>query len=288
MTESQDPQPGNDRAERIREVIMECLQRRNLGEDVSDESVIQQHVELMPELAEDLRLLGVLAGSAIDTKENTTVARRDVGNVPTTGSGLSIRCPHCRHPMRIPADAPFTDITCSRCGSDFSLIQDDTKTQAVSTISHIGHFELIERLGIGSFGTVWKARDMDLDRTVAVKIPRRGQLEPAEIEQFLREARTVAQLSHPNIVRVHEVGREGDTVFIVSDLVDGVPLSERLKDGHLSEREAAQLCRKVAEALHHAHQQGVIHRDLKPQNIMLDGNGEPYLVDFGLARREGG
>jgi serine/threonine protein kinase len=135
---------------------------------------------------------------------------------------------------------------------------------------------------------VWKARDTELDRTVALKIPRKGQLDPGETEQFLREARAAAQLRHANIVSVHEVGRDQDTVFIVSDFVEGATLADRLAAQRLSIRESAELCAKIAEALHHAHESGVVHRDLKPGNVILDAAGEPHIMDFGLARREVG
>jgi len=107
-------------------------------------------------------------------------------------------------------------------------------------------------------------------------------------KQFLREARAAAQLRHPNIVSVHEVGRDDDSVFIVSDFVEGVTLADRLTAQPSSIREAAELCAKIADALHHAHEQGVIHRDVKPGNIILDVDGEPHIMDFGLARREVG
>src|SRR6185436_270706 len=135
---------------------------------------------------------------------------------------------------------------------------------------------------------VWKARDKQLDRTVAIKIPRAGSMTAEEQEKFFREARTAAQLQHPNIVSVHEVGRDGDSVYIVSDFVRGVTLREWLTGQQLTSREAAELCAKVADALHHAHEQGVVHRDLKPGNIMIDGDCQPHLMDFGLARREVG
>jgi serine/threonine protein kinase len=141
---------------------------------------------------------------------------------------------------------------------------------------------------MGGFGTVWKARDTELDRTVAVKIPRRGQLRREEVDQFFREARSAAQLRHPNIVPVHEVGRDGETIFIVSDLIRGVSLSDWLSGATPETREIAQIMITVADALHHAHQKGVIHRDLKPSNILLDDSGQPHVMDFGLAKREVG
>jgi serine/threonine protein kinase len=120
---------------------------------------------------------------------------------------------------------------------------------------------------------------------VAIKVPRRGQLTPPETEQFFREARAAAQLRHPHIVSVHEVGCDDDTIFIVSDFIDGESLAERLAREGMTADEAAELCEPLARALEHAHEAGVIHRDLKPGNILLDAAGQPYVTDFGLARR---
>jgi tetratricopeptide (TPR) repeat protein len=156
------------------------------------------------------------------------------------------------------------------------------------SLTSLGRFDLIERLGVGGFGSVWKARDKELDRTVAIKIPRASGMTAEEQEKFFREARAAAQLRHPSIVSVHEVGRDGDSVYIVSDFVRGVTLGDWLTGQQLTSREAAELSAKIADALHHAHEQGIVHRDLKPANIMIDGDGEPHLMDFGLARREVG
>lgn len=202
---------------------------------------------------------------------------------------MQVRCPHCHNPLEILDEASLADIECPSCGSSFDLLRDSsTVSYKPGKHEQIAHFELIDRLGMGAFGTVWKARDTQLDRIVALKVPRKSQLDEAETEQFIREARAAAQLHHPNIVSIHEVGREGSTVFIVADLVDGLTLSDWLTGQPLTPREAAKLCATIAEAVHHAHESGVIHRDLKPSNVMVDRSGTPHVMDFGLAKREAG
>ena len=212
---------------------------------------------------------------------------------PPSPHALHIRCPHCRNPIEVLDDTPLAEIVCPSCGSNFSVIGDEALAfQSQGGSLHrrqaFGHFELIEQLGAGAFGAVWKAKDTQLDRTVAVKIPRKGQLSPDEAEKFVREARAAAQLQHPGIVSVYEVGREDETLYIVSEFVDGLSLADWLTGQRPTYRESSDLCIKIAEALHHAHEHGVIHRDLKPSNVMLDRKGEPHVMDFGLAKREAG
>jgi WD40 repeat protein len=143
-------------------------------------------------------------------------------------------------------------------------------------------------LGVGGFGVVWKAYDTQLARTVALKLPHRGRLAANESEVLWREARSAAQLRHPGIVQVFEVGLADGTVYVATEFVEGQSLADRLVDQRMSAREAAELCRAIAAALHHAHELGVIHRDLKPENILLDRDGQPHVADFGLARRLAG
>ena len=154
----------------------------------------------------------------------------------------------------------------------------------------LGRFELLEKLGSGSFGYVFRANDTELDRTVAVKIQRAGSWDSEEEqERFLREARSTAQLVHPNIVSLHESGTTVDGVaYLVTEFIDGVNLEERLRSGPISFEDSARLIAEVARALHAAHEQGVIHRDVKPSNIMLDHAGRPHVGDFGHAKREFG
>ena len=149
---------------------------------------------------------------------------------------------------------------------------------------------MVELLGEGAFGAVWKARDTNLNRVVALKIPRSGQFDTKETDRFLREAQAPAELHHPNIVAVYEVGRDGDLGYIVSEFIEGQTLDRWLaaQGRKLTTREAAELCVTIAEALQYAHEHRVIHRDLKPSNIMMDASGQPHLMDFGLAKREAG
>jgi serine/threonine protein kinase len=201
---------------------------------------------------------------------------------------MHVRCPHCANHIEIVDESSLNDVVCTSCGSNFNLISGEETVSYEAGGDTIGHFRLIRKLGAGAFGAVWQAVDTELDRSVAIKIPRKDQLSDDESEKFFREARTAAQLRHPNIVSVHEVGREDGTIYIVSDLVEGLTLSDWSSGQQLTSREAAELCAKIAEALHHAHEAGVVHRDLKPGNIMIGPDGEPHIMDFGLAKREAG
>ncbi|TAH37165.1 MAG: hypothetical protein EYC70_09300 [Planctomycetota bacterium] len=150
----------------------------------------------------------------------------------------------------------------------------------------IGDFILLHELGGGSSGTVYKARQLSLDRLVALKVlsplARRSQ---RQARRFEREGPAVARLRHPNIVQVYLVGTDGPLAYIAMEYVEGMSLAQSLaRDAAMSPRVAATLVLKLARALHHAHGNGVIHRDVKPQNILLGMDGEPRLVDFGLAK----
>lgn len=216
------------------------------------------------------------------------VPTEGLAGADTPSAYLEVRCPSCHAPMEVAVDTALTDLTCDNCGSHFSLVDQTQSTQMAPPLSELGRFELIERLGVGGFGSVWKARDKELDRTVSIKIPRQGSMTAEEQERFFHEARAVAQLRHPNIVSIHEVGRDGDSVYIVSEFVRGVTLDDWLSGQQLTSREAAQLCARIADALDHAHEAGIVHRDLKPANILIDNDLEPHLMDFGLARRDVG
>ncbi len=144
-----------------------------------------------------------------------------------------------------------------------------------------GRYRLDELIGEGGFAWVWKGYDQELQRVVAIKVPGPGRL--GSVESFLAEARRVAQLKHPGIVPIFDVGRQGDLCFLVLEYVEGGSLADRVRRRPLPPSEAARLVAEVAEALHHAHQLGFVHRDVKPGNILLDRHGRARLADFGIA-----
>jgi serine/threonine-protein kinase len=146
---------------------------------------------------------------------------------------------------------------------------------------------LVEEVGRGGMGIVFRARQLSLDREVAVKMILSGTLAtPLERARFRAEAEAAARLHHSNIVTVYEVGEHRETPFFSLRYVEGQTLAERLREGLATARETATILAKVARAVEFAHQAGVLHRDLKPSNILLDKSGEPYVTDFGLAKRD--
>ena len=233
---------------------------------------------------------------------------------------IHLSCPHCNNTDSFEVEQDHNDVLCPSCGGSFKIDPDRTEPWSAGELRSLGKFELLEVIGQGGFGTVYRARDTDLDRIVAVKIPRSGSVRREKDRQrFLREARNAAQLTHPGIVPVYEVGLTDETPYLVSELVDGVTLADALTARRPGHREAAGIVLQLAIALDHAHQQGVVHRDVKPANIMLQKfddvrSGDsgstirsatmtvgsavgsmtescrslpiPRIMDFGLARRE--
>lgn len=236
-------------------------------------SIVKRRCATCGMLVENVDLEGLCRGCLL------RIGLEGAGETPT----IPIRCPHCRQLVEISGATSLRDIACPRCENHFSVIDD--MDHACPTLHR---FDLLEVIGAGSFGTVWKARDRELDRQVVVKIPHQSQLSSIEAEQFLSEARAGAQLNHPNIVRVFEVGRDDGRIYIASEYIEGLNLAEHLQAETVTPREAAELSLKIAEALHHAHEVGVVHRDVKPSNIIISMDGEPHITDFGLAKRDSG
>jgi WD40 repeat protein/predicted Ser/Thr protein kinase/DNA-directed RNA polymerase subunit RPC12/RpoP len=229
-------------------------------------------------------------------------------------------CPACSKPLDGRSDATDTDnprlVSCPYCGFQSSLTDDTEQTASLprdseaaatgDTIagdeqmdgggqrgasgsdtapiirrpSSIAHFRLIRPLGKGAFGEVWLAEDTRLVRMVALKLPH-----PTEQDsRLLHEAKTAAQLSHPHIVSVYEVGEHDGQPFIASEYIEGRTLQEELQQGRPTVSRALEVIRILAEAAHYAHEAGVIHRDLKPSNVIVDSSGDPHVTDFGIAK----
>jgi serine/threonine protein kinase len=208
-------------------------------------------------------------------------------------------CPHCGFTGRLDESRIGQTVCCRKCGAQVTLqptvnqSASDTNTSrpirhSTALPSRIGRFEVRKHLGSGAFGAVFQAHDPQLERDVAVKVLRPGLLDSARhVERFLREAKAAAGLRHPNVVPVFETGREGDQSFIVSAYINGRPLAAAIDEQGMEFGRAARIVRELAEALAYAHEQGVVHRDVKPANILLDGKDRPMLADFGLAARAG-
>src|SRR5260370_40413440 len=162
------------------------------------------------------------------------------------------------------------------------------ESPAAALPEHIGRHRVVKILGKGGFGLVYLAHDDQLQRLVAIKVPHRKLVDrPEDAESYLTEARIVATLDHPNIVPVHDVGStDAWPCFVVSKYIDGTDLARRLHQSRLSVCETVNLVATVADALHYAHKQGLVHRDIKPGNILLDKSGKPFVADYGLALRE--
>lgn len=155
--------------------------------------------------------------------------------------------------------------------------------------SRFGKYELIAEIGRGGMGVIFKARHCDLDRLVALKLILANRLASAEqIRRFYQEAKAAGGLKHPNIVGIHDIGQVHGQHFFAMDYVDGETLAEILTAGPLDAETSAECLLAITDAVEHLHQHGVIHRDLKPSNILIDGNGSPFVTDFGLAKITGG
>ncbi|MBI1313712.1 protein kinase [bacterium] len=197
---------------------------------------------------------------------------------------MQIDCPSCRNVLEVDDTNQSGVTVCPACGSHVPYLESTVAFHRPAT-QIIGQFRLLERVGEGQFGSVWKAQDEQLKRVVALKLPRRDDLDHESERMFVREAQAAAQLDHPNIVHVYEVGKEDGQLYIASQYINGSTLKEYACHHARDAVKAVAILETVAEAIHAAHSAGIIHRDLKPANILVDRAGTPFVTDFGIAKQ---
>lgn len=208
--------------------------------------------------------------------------------------GRKVRCPSCKHRFVLSSIALSGEPT-----DAVSVEQDTASIEAAGesgasrqhqngeepTIGRAGRFELKALLGHGGFGRVYRAYDPQLDRQLALKVPKFAPEEKKKIRRFLTEAKAAAALRHPNIVAVFESGRTDNQYFIATEYVQGRTLADTIQGASFDMRQAVVWTRDLADALDYAHGEGIVHRDIKPENVMVGAKRRPQIMDFGLAKR---
>ena len=204
-------------------------------------------------------------------------------------------CPNCD--KEIPEDSsagvcPYCALQAGMYGAEATPAISGARPRIMppeEVAPHFPELEGLQLIGPGGMATVYRARQRELDRPVALKVVHAHlAADPWFADRFAREARTLARLDHPNIVRVYDGGHRGAIAYLIMELVDGGTLRQAMSAGRLTSRETLGMVSPICAALQYAHDQGVVHRDVKPENILLDSDGSPKVADFGLAKLVGG
>ncbi len=230
-----------------------------------------------------------------DHEEQLAVILSDVADAVCRGEIVDMESICAEHPdlsqelRRLWGTLLVTDTAGAIADEGPARDSDTSRWKSLTLPTIIGDYELIEELGRGGMGVVFRARQISLDREVAIKMILRGRLaSEADLQRFLAEASATARLQHPNIVPVYEAGDIEGRPFFSMQLVNGETLAERvINQGPLPQREIAKIVASIARAIGFAHEQGILHRDLKPSNILLASDGTPLITDFGLAKQTG-
>lgn len=201
------------------------------------------------------------------------------------GTALGGMCEGCLMRVGLGLGVPMGENGGGAVTQDIGSLFDDLDAEDMRLPREFGEYELLEEIAIGGMGVIYKAKHLGLGRIVALKMIKAGELARREdVRRFKTEAEAAARLRHPNIVTIHDIGEEDGLPYFSMSYVGGPNLSQLVRMQPLSSKRAATLLRKIAMAVQHAHDEGLLHRDLKPGNILIDPNDEPQVTDFGLAR----
>jgi WD40 repeat protein len=248
-----EPSSSSEREDRVNEIIAAYLEAREAGRQPSPDEWLGRYPEVAAELASFL-------ADKEQFEEFSGPVRPPISNPPAVHSHITV------------------------------YYSEETQRTEHAPARRLGDYELLEELGRGGMGVVYQARQISLGRVVALKTILAGGLaSAADVVRFRTEAEAVAALDHPNIVPIHEVGEQDGQHYFAMKLIEGGSLAQRLANhGRGCPQEAARLLAVVARAVHHAHERGILHRDLKPGNILVSFRRVPYVTDFGLAKRVDG
>jgi len=199
--------------------------------------------------------------------------------------GRTLGCPSCEHRFELRSIRSSSET--SIAGTTVDEVSPESNPQSKSVVGKLeklGRYEIRGVLGEGSFGRVYRAYDPQLDRQIALKVPLFGAKDKVRTQRFLTEAKAAGKLQHPCIVPTYDSGQIDGQLYIASAFIEGKPLSEIIRSSKIGMRRAAEWVRDLADALAYAHEAGIVHRDIKPHNVMIDAAHKPYLMDFGLAK----